>query len=221
MIVTCPVCTTRYLVDPRALGSAGRVVRCASCAHTWHQAPSDETPALADLPPAPPPDPLPPLSGTGRVQLPALPPPRRRSPALGWIAYVVVLVGIVAAGLWWTREQIVARWPAVASYYELAGISVDAGHGTFDFHNVTPIRDTENGLPTLIIQGEVVNVSKVARPVPKLKVTLLDNGNHELQSWSFTVSDDRLMPGAGVPFRTSIAQPNEAATMIKVSVDGG
>ena len=223
MIVTCPVCSTRYLVDPAALGAGGRLVRCASCAHTWHQEPAEDAPRRVDLPPPEPPPSLEaPLRGTGRVQLPAVQQGRRRLSLVGWAAYIVVLAGIVAGGLWLTRERVVGRWPAAARYYQMRGIAVETAQGSFDFHNVTPTRDTENGLPTLVIQGEVVNVSGVARQVPKLKVTLLDGNGHELQSWAFTVSDDRLLPGASAPFRTSIAQPNEAATMIKVSVsDGG
>jgi predicted Zn finger-like uncharacterized protein len=223
MIATCPACSTRYLVDPGALGPTGRLVRCASCAHTWHLEPAADAPRRVDLPPPEsPPAPQVPLGGAGRVQLPALSPQRRRLSAVGWAAYVIVLAGVIAGGLWWTREQVVSRWPPAARYYQMLGIPVEAAQGSFDFHNVTPTRDIENGLPTLVIQGEVVNVSSVARQVPKLKVTLLDGSSHELQSWSFTVSDDRLLPGASAPFRTSIAQPNEAATMIKVSVsDGG
>jgi predicted Zn finger-like uncharacterized protein len=223
MIATCPSCSTRYLVDPHALGPTGRLVRCASCAHTWHQEPAEDAPRRVELtPPEPPPAADAALRSPGRVQLPAVSRPRRRVSAVGWAAYVIVLAGLVAGGLWWTRGQVVSRWPATARYYQMLGIPVETAQGSFDFHNVTPIRDTENGLPTLVIKGEVVNVSKVARQVPKLRVTLLDGNNHELQSWSFTVSDDHLLPGASVPFRTSIAQPNEAATMIKVSVsDGG
>lgn len=220
MIATCPACSTRYLVDPGALGPTGRLVRCAKCAHTWHLEPAEDAPRRVEVPPPEPPQVS--LRGTSRVQLPALPQKRRRLSAVGWAAYAVVLAGIIAGGLWWTREHVVSRWPSAARYYQMLGIPVEAAQGSFDFHNVTPIRDVENGLPTLVIQGEVVNVSSVARQVPKLKVTLLDSSSRELQSWSFTVSDDRLLPGASVPFRTSIAQPNEAATMIKVSVsDGG
>ncbi len=38
MILTCPSCSTRYVVDPNAIGRSGRTVRCANCHHTWQEA---------------------------------------------------------------------------------------------------------------------------------------------------------------------------------------
>ena len=42
MIATCPACQTRFVVDPALLGVAGRMVRCAKCANSWHQVPNEE-----------------------------------------------------------------------------------------------------------------------------------------------------------------------------------
>jgi len=35
MLIVCPNCATSYMVDPAALGSGGRTVRCARCKTTW------------------------------------------------------------------------------------------------------------------------------------------------------------------------------------------
>ena len=47
MKVTCPSCDTNFTVPEAALGTRGRVLRCARCGHKWHQNPAfveDEVP---------------------------------------------------------------------------------------------------------------------------------------------------------------------------------
>ena len=239
MIVVCPQCRTRYLVDPRALGADGRRVRCAHCSHIWHHKPPPE--ALAELetvalPPESEPTPPaeervePPLERPAleeepvvrRIQLPALAQPRRR-PWLtaGWVGLPVV-IGLAAAGAVWERDAVVRAWPPSARLYSLFGLAVAQPS---DVLKVTAQarRDEENGVPRLVIEGEVANISPEAQQVPKLKVELTDAGKRVVQSWSFDVSTERLLPGASVPFITSIARPNEAATGMSVTFtrDGG
>lgn len=55
MILTCPECKTRYLLNEALLGPGGRVVRCAKCGNSWKAeapppAPSDDPASLADVP---------------------------------------------------------------------------------------------------------------------------------------------------------------------------
>src|SRR5258708_30875464 len=114
MIVSCPSCSTRYIVDPKTLGPTGRMVRCANCKHTWTQAPPADMPKPVDV--ETPPDslrPIPPGSN-----LPAFPQPRARSAqTAGWLVFLVVLIG-GAAGMVAGRDHIVGVWPPAARLYD-------------------------------------------------------------------------------------------------------
>jgi predicted Zn finger-like uncharacterized protein len=211
MIVTCPSCSTRYLVDPRALGSSGRTVRCANCANTWHQEPAADLPRTLEVVP----DEFEPRPGPPRYPPPALPPRRRPWAMIALAAAAVVLLIGVAGVL--ARDSVMARWPGSTRLYATVGLGAVAPGAGLELRNVSPRRDLENGMPVLIIEGEVANATAAARDVPKLKVILRDHENNELQNWIFSASEPRVLPGATVPFRTIIPQPSGAAAGVVVT----
>ena len=57
MILTCPRCATRYLVDEAQVWTTGRTVQCEACGQRWRAAGKGARPAPP--PPAPEPDPEP------------------------------------------------------------------------------------------------------------------------------------------------------------------
>jgi hypothetical protein len=99
-----------------------------------------------------------------------------------------------------------------ASYVSAAGL---------ELRKIGSSRGTENGVPQLIITGEVANLSAVVRAVPKLKIILRDHDGKDLQVVNFSVGDARLQPGASAAFRRIIPAPNIAAAKAVVTFGAG
>jgi predicted Zn finger-like uncharacterized protein len=221
MIVTCSKCEKRYVVDPRALGSPGRRVRCANCRHTWFESAPEEAPSSIELPPLPETPPVvrttaPEPGAARRIQLPAVP---RRGATMNWVRRGVIAAVVILAiwGLFAGRGHVMSAVPFTARLYSMVGLGPAVPGQGLELRQVTPSRGVDNGVATLAINGQVANVSSDPKPVPKLRVALRDGNNKELQSWTVSVTDQPLAPGASVPFHTTISQPPDGATGVIVS----
>lgn len=224
MIVSCPVCRTRYKVDEGALrGQSGRTVRCANCGHTWHQAASPEPVANGDeaktdgrIEPAleVPPRPATTLQVPPRQR--ALPePPRRRSrwAALRWLVIAVLLALAVLAGVVVARGAVVALWPPAARLYALAGFAPEPPWAGLKIEKLSPSR-TPDGL---VIEGDIANNGRTTQDVPRLRVALRDASDKEVQSKIVDPPQPRLAPGAVAHFRTPFDHPDDAAKGVVVT----
>jgi predicted Zn finger-like uncharacterized protein len=227
MIVTCPACSTRFMVDARAIGETGRKVRCGRCSQVWLQKSAAEMPWLElaaatraerkerAAAGAQPPDEM------RRVQLPSVPPPpRNRRLIIGWAGLAAAVV-LLILGATLSRQWMVAHWPATERLYAAFGADSTAPGSGLEFRRVEPSRTTEEGQPALVIQGEITNVSSGVRQVPKLKAILHDKAEHELQSVSFPPPQDQLAPGETLSFKTTITRPKDGASGIVVTFDTG
>jgi predicted Zn finger-like uncharacterized protein len=219
MIVSCPSCGTRYLVDPAALGPVGRVVRCARCQHEWHERPPEDLPrriALVEPSSGPAfaePNSIPETPTVGKV--PALPGRRGRFKWLGWaaLATLVVGLGIFAAA---NREQVVASWPPAARLYGLVGMETAIPVG-LEFRNLRYDRTTEGEQALLQITGEVVNRSAEAKPVPRIRIALIDGGRRELLQQTTDAAQANLAPGAVTAFDLRLTNPPGEAVQVAVT----
>jgi predicted Zn finger-like uncharacterized protein len=222
MIVTCSKCQKRYVVDPRALGAPGRRVRCANCQHTWFEPAPEEALSSIELPPLPETPPvvrtttMPEPGAARRIQLPAV---KRSGGAMVWVKRGAIAAAIVLAiwGLVAARGPIMSAVPFTTRLYTMVGLGPVAPGQGLELRQVAPSRGVENGTPTLAINGQVANISNSPKPVPKLRVALRDGNNKELQTWTVSVTDELLAPGASVPFHTTISSPPDGATGVIVS----
>ncbi len=228
MILTCPQCSTRYQADAAKFPSEGRNVRCAKCAHVWHQeAPAPEFEPEAEIvapvpvaPPGPAPAPRPsayasePVVATAEVPSKAASSwPRRLGVGAGFLALAALVLGIG-----WTtiayREQIATLWPQSSSLYAALGMKANASG--IDFDDVAYRRETQGGQIVLAVSGKLVNKTSRELPVPQIRVALIDDDRRELYHWTFVPAVMTLRPGQVTSFVTRLSNPPAAAHRFEV-----
>ena len=216
MILTCPSCATRYLIDPAALGVTGRVVRCARCSHSWTELPPEDMPKRVDV--IPPPEevrPIPPGSN-----LPALRDEGGGAAWIGWMALVVVIAGVLAGG-YLLRDQVITEWPEAARIYAQLGLDDQATTRGFEVRNVEQSTFIENDQTVVVVTGEIVNISGRTRDVPKVVAEILDKDNQVIDSWLVTPANSSLAPGESTAFSDRFTNPPKNAVQLMVRLEGG
>jgi predicted Zn finger-like uncharacterized protein len=217
MILTCSACSTRYLVDPSALGAGGRRVRCAKCGESWMQAPPPDMPRPVEVDPRPEElRPLPPGSN-----LPAFPSRRDRRAAAAWWGVVLLVAGGLTAGAVVAREEVVTAWPAAARLYDTVGLPVEPLAAGLELRNVQSERRAEDGLTRLVVHGQIVNVSDRERAVPALQAVARDAGQQAIRDWSIAPSRASLLPGEIATFESVLPDPEPVISEISITFQGG
>ena len=236
MILTCPNCDTRYSVDGSKFPAAGRMVRCAKCGHSWHQAAEEPEPEPIVAPEpvveaAPEPAPATadaPMASPTRAFAPRIETPQERAPlgpqlavAAGWVGLILVVLAIAWFAIRY-RQDVAVIWPQSAGVYSSLGMPVNASGITFE--HVDYRRESEDGQVVLEVTGQIVNSGSRELPVPQtVRVTLSDANNHELYHWTFKPTATTLKAKARVPFTTRLSSPPDAARHLEVrfAKDGG
>ncbi len=214
MIVTCPSCATRYLVDPAALGETGRMVRCARCTHAWTQAPPEDMPKRVDvIRPPDEPTPIPPGSN-----LPAIPERGESASPGGWIALALVLV-LVIGGVLAGRNQIVAAWPQAAQLYGLVGLAQESPAQVLELRNVQRSFTVENERTIVVVSGEIANLSSQTVRLPNIVAQVMDKDERILESWVLTPASTQLGPGETIEFSDRFADPPKGAFRLLVNFE--
>jgi predicted Zn finger-like uncharacterized protein len=211
MIVSCPACSTRYLLEPAALGPAGRAVRCVKCEHSWHQVPPHDMPREVDL--------ASPLADG--VPLPRRPEAARASRGAGLPLLIMVLVVLGLTGGYFFRERIIAEWPKTAQIYELLHLPSKVLGAGLEIANVNYTRQQVAGQAVMQIQGDIFNKTDKEISLPPLKAALEDDSGKLLFDWTFGVDRPTIRPGETINFKTETKNPPPEATKLAVTFSGG
>ncbi|SLN26518.1 hypothetical protein OCH7691_00822 [Oceanibacterium hippocampi] len=212
-------------------------MRCAKCSHTWREFPPPPS-ALPDneipITPPPPPEPEDVVAtgegegarrkekrGRGRERgrnLPALRKERRSGYGLiGWLALLVVVAALCAGALL-AREQIVQLWPASSKLYGMLQMPVNPNQIGLEFENVKPSKQPEkNGEMFLIVSGDIRNVARETRPLPRLRIALQNADQQEIYHWTADLGVSELAAGDVLHFSKRLKNPPAAAVGVKVT----
>lgn len=229
MIITCPTCSTRYTLADQAVGPHGRKVRCAKCGHIWWQTPaedeeespfsfSDEVTEIRSPQTTMAHTTMTSPLAAGLDDSPAAK-RRRRGALAGWAVFALVLGGIAAGG-YLGRAEIVRLWPPSALLYETVGLPVDPPGAGLKLQNVRSEQKLDGGSPVLLVEGQIVNVSDVARPVPPVRAVTLGPDQQPVQSWTIDASPAQLLPGEIAVFRHAQRDPGTVAEVM-ITFGGG
>lgn len=132
---------------------------------------------------------------------------------IGWAALIAFVAGTLY-GAFRFREDIAVLWPTTAKLY--AAVDKPVNLRGIEFRNVAYERQAENGLPVLAVKGEIVNVSRERRVLPRLRVGLRDKNQRELYHWTFALPEKELAPQQAAEFATRLSSPPVEARDLEV-----
>jgi predicted Zn finger-like uncharacterized protein len=117
---------------------------------------------------------------------------------------VIALLIIDAVLVGW-RDQFVRMMPQTASFYSMLGLNVNLRGLAFD--SVATATEQHEGVPILVVEGNIVNDSHKVADIPRLKFAVCNGSGQEVYSWSAVAPRTSLSPGESVAFRSRLASP--------------
>ncbi len=115
---------------------------------------------------------------------------------------VLAAILVVAIG---SRTSIVRAVPDLASLYSAIGFPVNLRG--LEFHEINTAAEMQDGITVLVIEGEVVNVTRQPVELPRLRLSILDAKQRELYSWTSMLPRSILADGERIAFRSRLASP--------------
>lgn len=202
MILNCPECSTRFLVNDKLIGETGRKVKCARCKHIWFQEPpvkeelsvnlaDIEIPELDEIPDSVKPIPegsnLPVISNKYKISL------------LYASSLAVALIVISMFLLTILNKPITQKWEASAAIFEALGVDVPVlGEKIAIEEAKFTERLDEQGHTYVLFDAYFRNKSQDDVIVPRVMVNLYGSamsGHENLGQYKLDLDFGTLAPG--------------------------
>ena len=215
MIIICPACNSRYVVDAQKFPAQGRTVRCAKCATTWRQAGAQVEPlnlrAAADQ-----------TEHAGRYR------------AGGFV--LAAFTGAALAIAYAQSAPLSAAFPAAAPGLAQYAVPIDGAAGAA-LRAVASVAPSPQANPQFSIEdprydfegtgpGRALLVAATVRndgpelPAPLLRISVLSEDGAPLYAADLPPEDFRttIGPSESAPYFLRLAQPPEGFMRIEAEI---
>jgi predicted Zn finger-like uncharacterized protein len=129
----------------------------------------------------------------------------KSSPGQGRLVAMTALVGAILFALIGLRASLVRAVPDLAGFYAAIGMPVNLRG--LEFNAIRTAHEMQDGIPVLIIDGEIRNITRQPVEVPRLRLAVLGADARELYSWTTLLPRSVLPEGESIPFRSRLASP--------------
>jgi hypothetical protein len=143
----------------------------------------------------------------------------RRKPRQGGtqqtrIGLVTLLLGIIAVIGLTAREPLVQAVPDLAGYYAAIGLPVNLRG--LEFRNLRNSLEAQDGVPVLIIEGELSNPTRQTKEISRLRFSVTGEDKREIYSWTAQLPRESLGAREILTFRSRLASPPEGSKQVSV-----
>lgn len=141
----------------------------------------------------------------------------RKGTGFLWVVLVVLLLGAAAGAVYYFQDKVVGLWPPAHDLLTQAGLRHERPGAGLELRNAgTPERFVQNDVEVLIVRGIIANVSDRERPVPTMKLVLLDRDKAVVQEKQQVPPVTALDPGGTAGFRIILERPDPNAVEVNV-----
>lgn len=132
-----------------------------------------------------------------------------------WLLLLLFLLAGSAGGLYLYQDMAIKYWPPLEEYLIQAHVRHERPGAGFEIKRLGEIeRVVRDNTEVVIIRGIIVNVSNRTRPVPPMKLVLLDKDGHSRQEKTDKPPVASLDPGATASFKIQLERPDAEARSI-------
>lgn len=144
-------------------------------------------------------------------------PSTRKGTGALWVLLILLLLGAAGGAAYYFQDKLVGLWPPAHDLLTRAGLRHERPGAGLELRNAgTPERFVQNDTEVLIVRGIIANISDRERPVPMMKLVLLDRDKTVVQEKQAPPPVTALDPGNTAGFRIILERPDASAVEVNV-----